>query len=98
MDISPHLPAEQISVDITEVSTNSATVTLSCGLNETGALQFMLNAQSLSLICGRTNLTDLMPNVDYVLYRRYQEYQFNPIMCSLGNFTSKLQNCMCMCM
>lgn len=75
-------------MNTSENSTDSATVTLFCGLNETDPLEFVLdslNEQSrhIAIICGGdANLTDLTPDRDYVLYRRYMDQ----VLCKLRDF------------
>lgn len=90
---------EQILVNISGESTNSVTFTLFCDRNGTTALQFMLeipneNLQhdNITLICGMSeNVTDLTPNKDYVLFRKYVG-QVDPVLCRVQNFTTDLDN------
>lgn len=83
-----YLLTEQI---LMTTSNSSAVAILSCGINETAVLHFVLESpsgrlQHINLTCGRSeNLTGLARK-GYVLYRRYTD-QYS---CQVQNFTGDL--------
>ena len=69
---------EQISVNISQISNDSATITLLCGSNNADdPLEFVLMSlreeRNISLICAIETLIDLEPDMNYTLERRYSD-------------------------
>ena len=60
---------------ISNVSSNSATFTLTCGLEATSTLNYKLlnssQVQSIALSCGTSLTLPLIPNTNYTLLREY---------------------------
>lgn len=80
--------AEQVNVSISDVTTNSVNVTLTCGLDQTNAVDYILEDQISSqiqlLFCGVSQgLTDLIPNTNYALLRHYGDQ-----ICTVDAFTT----------
>ena len=84
--------AEQVSVSISNVTSNSVVVSLSCGLKETDTVQYSLESeqavriQAFNLTCGNEiKLPELKENTEYNLTRYYSK----EIKCPMKNFTMK---------
>lgn len=82
---------EQIaSVNVSGVTSNSVTVALFCGHEESRFLfELSSNEQSQSFVlsCGNSNhLTDLLPDTEYLLYRRYTD----EVQCEFENITTDI--------
>lgn len=81
--------AEQTSVHISDVSFNSATFLLTCGLEGTGTVKYRLqddissSQQSIEFSCGSSLTLDLMPGTNYTLIRQYGDQS-----CIIDGFTT----------
>ena len=83
------MTAEQISVSISNVTSDSVVVTLSCGREETGTTEYSLEDErgvrmhAINLTCGEgSDLRGLEADTDYNLTKYYS----NEIKCSIQNF------------
>ena len=78
-------------MDISDVTTTSATFSLTCGPDQTDSIDYTLQDnvqdQIVMLFCGQESqpVTGLLPNTSYVLYRRYNNTQ----LCTVGEFTTE---------